>query len=226
MVEPLETLSVPVVEALSHLKVDSASGNGNGGSGENSTQKSISNNWKVTFSQPASNYLDFRKRLEEGNVSLENVILKSNENELTGTVKVKNICFEKSVYIRCTTSDWTDYTDTACVFVNNNTSSSVTIIYDTFSFKISLPETDKSTLQFCVRFASTHGEFWDNNNAKNYTIVRNTESVKEDELNMSFVRNVIVSNDRAVRGPVRANTWPRYTHWSAENAEFQASSYW
>ncbi|XP_025074818.1 protein phosphatase 1 regulatory subunit 3B-B isoform X3 [Pogonomyrmex barbatus] len=43
--------------------------------------------WQVTFQQPASDYLAFRRKLDQENVSLENVIVRESEQCLVGTVK-------------------------------------------------------------------------------------------------------------------------------------------
>lgn len=98
--------------------------------------------WECTFTQPASDYLEFRRRLDENFVSLENVIVKESEESIVGTVKVKNISFQKEVVIRSTPDGWTTQEDTFCTFVNNANPSipgSVKVIYETFSFKVTLP---------------------------------------------------------------------------------------
>ena len=190
------------------------------------------NLWKILFNQPASNYLEFRKRLEESNVSLENVIVKSNENDLTGTVKVKNISFEKRVIIRSTTDNWSSHQDVNCSFVDNNTSSSVTIIYDTFSFKLSLNDSNDN-VQFCVCFQSPQGEYWDNNDGKNYKLVRRDEqNTNEDDTSSKNLRNVrdIINNGISQQQqhlPVRANSWPKYVPCNNTNINsYQGSVYW
>ncbi|MRA76055.1 hypothetical protein GH890_32010, partial [Bacillus thuringiensis] len=58
----------------------------------------------LNFSQPASNYLAFRERLESGLVSLENVVLR--DYTIAGTIKVKNAAFEKVVTVRHTFDSW------------------------------------------------------------------------------------------------------------------------
>lgn len=190
------------------------------------TAKPSVNLWKVLFNQPASNYLEFRKRLEDSNVSLENVIVKTNENDLTGTVKVKNICFEKSVIVRSTTNNWSSHRDINCSFVDNNTSSSVTIIYDTFSFKIPLCD-NNDNIQFCVCFKSAQGEYWDNNDGKNYKLVRNDEqNAAAEDKNIKNVRDII-NNGISQHVPVRSNTWPSYAQYSTTNINsYQGSVYW
>nr|CAI5864740.1 unnamed protein product [Callosobruchus analis] len=75
--------------------------------------------WQITFAQPASDYVEFRKRLDEGNVSLENVIIKESDDTLVGTVKVKNIAFEKEVFVRSSINNWQTHEDTYCSYVPN-----------------------------------------------------------------------------------------------------------
>ncbi|CAI9617387.1 unnamed protein product [Staurois parvus] len=48
----------------------------------------------LDFEQPAADYLDFRNRLQADSVCLENCTLK--ERALVGTIKVKNLAFEKA----------------------------------------------------------------------------------------------------------------------------------
>ena len=45
--------------------------------------------WELTFSQPASDYLEFRNRLDQQNLSLENVVLREADQQLVGSIKVK-----------------------------------------------------------------------------------------------------------------------------------------
>lgn len=129
--------------------------------------------WEATFAQPASNYLEFRKTLDEKNVSLENVIIKESEESVIGTIKVRNLSFEKQVFVRSSTDSWSTQEDTYCTFLNNNPAAlqCVKIIYDTFSFRLTLPPKSRC-LEFCVCYKTDQGEFWDNNDGKNYQIIR------------------------------------------------------
>lgn len=76
----------------------------------------VTEEWTITFRQPASDYLHFRNKLDTGNVSLENVIVKENESMLVGTVKVKNVSFEKEVLVRLTWDSWKSVQDTFCTY--------------------------------------------------------------------------------------------------------------
>ncbi|KAJ8966069.1 hypothetical protein NQ314_003753 [Rhamnusium bicolor] len=134
--------------------------------------------WEVTFSQPASDYVDFRKRLDIDKVSLENVIIKDSEDIILGTIKVSNISFHKEVIVRSTTNTWKTYEDAFCVYVPNNLASNVSpayVLYDTFSFKIPLPP-KSNKIEFCVCFRCDGTEYWDNNQGKNYIILKKIQS--------------------------------------------------
>lgn len=117
--------------------------------------------WTIEFRQPASEYLKFRDRIEEKNISLENVIIQESESSVVGTVKVKNISFQKEVFVRSSWDNWKSQTDTFCTF--SKIGSSAYTIYDTFSFKLTLPPNSRK-LEFCVCFRANSCEYWDNNN--------------------------------------------------------------
>lgn len=74
--------------------------------------------YSLNFGQPASDYYKFRQRLEANNMSLENVLL--NGFQINGTIKVKNISFEKKVFIRCSFNKWKDYEDYEAVYVSSD----------------------------------------------------------------------------------------------------------
>lgn len=134
--------------------------------------------WELAFAQPASDYLDFRSRLDKLNLSLENVVLQEADQQLVGTVKVKNLAFSKQVTVRITFDNWKTQTDFEATFATpsglQGGSNTPTInLFDTFSFKIPIPALVPSNrIQFCVRFTCEAGEFWDNNGGKNYVIVK------------------------------------------------------
>ncbi|CAH0599396.1 unnamed protein product [Chrysodeixis includens] len=126
--------------------------------------------WETRFLQPASDYLEFRRRITEECVSLENVIIKQDECAVDGTVKVKNLDFTKEVLVRTSSDGWLTTEDTFCAFVetgplNQNGVSN----YDTFGFRLQLPIHSRR-LDFAVCFRCKGDEFWDNNHGINYTI--------------------------------------------------------
>ncbi|CAL8070063.1 unnamed protein product [Calicophoron daubneyi] len=152
--------------------------------------------WTLCFQQPAAQYLEFRKRIENHSVSLENItIIQPKEDSvsqlpyLSGTIKVKNIAFQKQVLVRLTTDNWRSYTDYSA---NYNIKLSEGTTYnptksDTFSFEIPVDNgirPDQCTnspfacqrIEFAVRYLVGEngciGQFWDSNDGKNYVIER------------------------------------------------------
>lgn len=167
--------------------------------------------WEMTFPQPASNYLEFRKRLDEGKVSLENVIVKESESLVTGTVKVRNISFQKEVIIRYTTNSWVSHTDVTCMYVPSATPSSITIVYDTFAFQISIPKS-ANKIEFCIAYRTETEEFWDNNNSRNYIIrkgmtpPRNCPDIALD--------NTISSKRYPDINHAKIDSWTEFASWT------------
>ncbi|KAG5266372.1 hypothetical protein AALO_G00231240 [Alosa alosa] len=122
----------------------------------------------LDFAQPSADYLDFRSRLLRNGVCLENCTLQ--ERSLTGTVKVRNLAFEKSVQVRITFDSWQSFTDTECTFMNNVYGCQDT---DIFSFAIELPGyvAPNNRVEFCICYRPAGQIFWDNNDGNNYRLV-------------------------------------------------------
>lgn len=141
---------------------------------EDDEEKQISASWEISFKQPASEYVKFRETLDRGYVALENVLLKNEICRMVGTVKVKNITFEKKVFVRFTSDGWKSFLD--CVAAYQPSSSK---FYDTFSFEIELPNNGndpKARIEFCICFEATSPgsdtpqQFWDSNGGRNYVL--------------------------------------------------------
>lgn len=132
--------------------------------------------WQVTFPQPASDYLAFRRKLDQENVSLENVIVRESEQCLVGTVKVRNLAYDKEVVVRASSDSWSTHEDVHCTYVAQPGSPrpGPLILYDTFRFRLTLPVAS-STIEFCVRYRTEGKESWDNNEGKNYLVRKKQE---------------------------------------------------
>ena len=160
------------------------------------------------FEQPASNYLDFRDRLEKDTVCLENVLIKDNIT-VVGTVKVKNIAFEKSVIVRVTFDEWKTHKDIEASFVFPSQTCSSRDKYDTFSFTVDMPPNlSGRNFEFCICYTTNHQSFWDNNHGNNYKII--TEKEKEfvkDEERVSF---------QSLNGN---HSWGQFSYWQAGQDE-------
>uniref|UniRef100_A0A3Q3B2C4 Protein phosphatase 1 regulatory subunit n=1 Tax=Kryptolebias marmoratus TaxID=37003 RepID=A0A3Q3B2C4_KRYMA len=121
----------------------------------------------LDFKQPSADYLDFRNRLIQNSICLESCSLQ--ERSLTGTIKVRNIGFEKSVQVRVTYDSWASFTDVDCTFMNNVYSCQDT---DTFAFVLELPSyiPPQNRVEFCICFKVQGQTYWDNNDGKNYVL--------------------------------------------------------
>uniref|UniRef100_A0A8D8WV43 Protein phosphatase 1 regulatory subunit n=1 Tax=Cacopsylla melanoneura TaxID=428564 RepID=A0A8D8WV43_9HEMI len=166
--------------------------------------------WEIMFSQPASNYIEFRKRLDEGKVSLENVIVKESESLVTGTVKVRNLSFHKQVIIRYSVNNWVSYSDVRCTYVPSATPSSITIVYDTFAFQISIPK-NVIQVEFCFAYRTEEGEFWDNNNGKNYIIKKGIAPPRNSPL---LEDNSISAKRYLDINHAKIDSWTEFASWT------------
>ena len=126
----------------------------------------------LNFSQPASEYLAFRDKIEQNSVSLENVLL--NEYTVLGTIKVKNLSFEKRVFVRHTVNYWDTHCDTDATFIPGpGDIPGRPSCHDTFQFSFQLhATTDRSMhIQFAVCYETLGVQYWDSNGGENYVIV-------------------------------------------------------
>ncbi|XP_054913992.1 protein phosphatase 1 regulatory subunit 3C-B-like [Poeciliopsis prolifica] len=121
----------------------------------------------LDFTPPAADYLDLRNRLKAQHVCLESCSVQ--EHLLSGTVQVRNICFEKSVSVRITFDSWSSFQDVRCRYLNN--------VYgcpdiDTFTFSIPLPPdlVPSSQVEFCIWYQTKDQVHWDNNLGNNYRL--------------------------------------------------------
>jgi protein phosphatase 1 regulatory subunit 3A/B/C/D/E len=127
-------------------------------------------------------------------VSLENVIIKEAESTVVGTVKVKNLSFHKEVFIRASWDSWKSQVDTFCTFSQIVGASGAYVIYDTFSFKLTLPPHSRH-LEFCVCYQADGKEYWDNNQGINY-ILTNRVSAHQQENELVMRLNDVNLQDK------------------------------
>ncbi|XP_028457171.1 protein phosphatase 1 regulatory subunit 3B isoform X2 [Perca flavescens] len=126
------------------------------------------NQLTLDFAQPSSDYLLFRQRLEADYVCLEQCVLR--EKLLAGTVKVRNVSFEKRVKLRWTSDGWRSHADVDCEYMKDAYPS---MHSDTFAFSVALPErlAPRQRVEFAVCYAVDGREYWDSNRGDNYRIV-------------------------------------------------------
>lgn len=121
----------------------------------------------LLFTPPAADYLDLRNRLKAQRVCLETCSVQ--DRLLSGTVQVRNLCFDKSVSVRITFDSWRSFQDVACLYLNNVYGCPDT---DTFSFSVSVPEVlqPSNRVEFCIKYQTPDQTFWDNNHGNNYQL--------------------------------------------------------
>lgn len=182
-------------------------------------------NWEITFSQPASDYVQFRNRLDKQNVCLENVIIKENEDQIFGTIKVANLSYEKTIFVRSSCDDWSTHQDISCSYVPNSLSSSAAtsayVIYDTFTFNLNLP-TKSKRMEFCICFRSGQTEYWDNNENKNYLLLKRIQFLPRMNSTDSFLnspnntpaKNITSTGNSYFGNSTNTNNWSEFASWS------------
>lgn len=117
------------------------------------------------FQQPGGlpNFLD---RVRDQQVCLENAVVSDPTIlAISGTVRVRNLDFNKSVHIRYTLDLWKTYADLQATYVQNSCDG----FSDKFSFVLyanNLPVGQR--LELAVRFHCKGCQYWDNNNGANY----------------------------------------------------------
>ncbi|XP_046143198.1 protein phosphatase 1 regulatory subunit 3C-B isoform X2 [Osmia bicornis bicornis] len=188
---------------------------------ENDEPSELMSPWQVTFPQPASDYLAFRRKLDQENVSLENVIVKESEQWIVGTVKVRNLAYDKEVVVRASNDSWKTHEDVHCTYVEQPGAPAL-ILYDTFRFRLTLPLTS-NVVEFCVRYRTDGKEYWDNNDGTNYVVRKKLEPrappKRYDILTTScdgFSSNGVArDNITRITDATRANmrTWSEFASW-------------
>lgn len=121
------------------------------------------------FTLPASQE-ELLQKVRKQKVVLESVLLLPGITCMNGIIRVLNVSFEKQVYVRMTLNNWISYYDILAEFMPNSCGSET----DQFCFKISLVppfQKDGIKVEFCIRYETSVGTFWANNDDKNYTLI-------------------------------------------------------
>ncbi|NWV30163.1 PPR3A phosphatase, partial [Origma solitaria] len=121
------------------------------------------------FTLPASQE-ELLQKVREQKVVLESVLLLPGVTCMNGIIRVLNVSFQKQVYVRMTLDNWLSYYDILAEFMPNSCGNET----DQFCFKISLAppyQKDGVKVEFCIRYETSVGTFWANNDDKNYTLI-------------------------------------------------------
>ncbi|XP_034735301.1 uncharacterized protein ppp1r3ab isoform X2 [Etheostoma cragini] len=122
----------------------------------------------LTFSLPLSNKELFVK-VREQKLELEAIELLPGTTILKGVIRVLNISFDKTVYVRTTLDSWSSHFDLLAEYMPGSSDS----LMDGFSFKLTLvpPFGEQGVrVDFCLRYETPVGTFWANNNESNYVL--------------------------------------------------------
>lgn len=108
----------------------------------------------------------FLDRVREKQVNLENAAVTDPINlTITGTVRVRNLDFHKSVYVRYTTDNWRSFSDLQASYVDNSCDG----FSDKFTFTIFGTSVQLGQrIELAARFHCRGQQFWDNNYDTNY----------------------------------------------------------
>ncbi|KAK3728914.1 hypothetical protein QZH41_005425 [Actinostola sp. cb2023] len=115
---------------------------------------------------------DFDMRFEKNGVCLENVFeLSCSTNGLVGIIRVKNVAYEKDVFVRYTLNRWRDKQEEKAEFIYQCSDGTA----DKFVFRLAIrPKspgqevTGHGLLEFAVGYQVNYAVYWDNNNGFNY----------------------------------------------------------
>ncbi|XP_021174730.2 uncharacterized protein ppp1r3ab [Fundulus heteroclitus] len=122
----------------------------------------------LTFSLPLSPK-DVRAKVLDQKVELETIGLLPGTTILKGVIRVLNISYNKSVFIRTSLDRWVTHFDLLAEYVPGSSDG----VTDSFSFKLTLvpPLGDQGVrVDFCLRYETPAGTFWANNTDRNYVV--------------------------------------------------------
>ncbi|XP_026871820.2 uncharacterized protein si:ch211-167b20.8 [Electrophorus electricus] len=109
-----------------------------------------------------------------------------------GLIRVLNISFHKSVYVRSTMDGWITYFDYPADYVQGSNDGET----DKFSFRLSFAEPylfNGARIDFVVRYKTSDGEFWANNSGRNYsvTLLKSYEGTAEASKEENLIRGIL-----------------------------------
>ncbi|XP_033881526.2 protein phosphatase 1 regulatory subunit 3A-like [Acipenser ruthenus] len=126
-----------------------------------------------------SSHDELMQKLYEQKVELESFeFVPGGLTAMKGIIRVFNVCFEKLVYVRMTLDAWNSYYDLMAQYVPGSSDGET----DQFSFKISLVppyQKDGGKVEFCIRYETSVGTFWANNNGLNYVLFCHKKEIPE-----------------------------------------------
>ncbi|XP_039523817.1 uncharacterized protein ppp1r3aa [Pimephales promelas] len=149
---------------------------------------------------------DMEVRLQKQKLELERIELLPGSTTIRGIVRVLNLCFHKAVYIRVTLDGWQSHSELLAEYVPGSSNGET----DCFSFLLVLTppfQVEGVRVEFCLRYESDVGTFWDNNGGTNYIVFchqRRRSDQREKEKESEREKLVEESNQKSIRSCLKA----------------------
>lgn len=120
----------------------------------------------LNFIQPLSGK-KLIESLDRQNVCLESITVR--EYSILGHIKVKNLAYEKRLFVRYTLDNWSSYQETSAHYVYACSTADL----DTFKFEIFIPEDLEKDIkiEFAICYQVLGLQFWDNNCGDNFRLI-------------------------------------------------------
>ncbi|EMP25611.1 Protein phosphatase 1 regulatory subunit 3A [Chelonia mydas] len=148
------------------------------------------------FILPASQE-DLLQQVRVQKVLLESIEFLPGITCMKGIIRVLNVSFEKLIYVRMSLDDWLTYYDILADYVPNSCDGET----DQFFFKISLVppyQRNGAKVEFCIRYETSVGTFWANNDDKNYILlchkketVQEVDDVSHEEATDKYIKGCL-----------------------------------
>uniref|UniRef100_A0A8H7K4H3 CBM21 domain-containing protein n=1 Tax=Bionectria ochroleuca TaxID=29856 RepID=A0A8H7K4H3_BIOOC len=145
------------------------------------------------------------------NVHLKKIAMAPDQN-LRGSVLVKNLAFVKSVICRFTFDGWATFSDVCASYAPRAEYKRDPEGYDRFNFSIDisgLTAPMSKTIILCVCFTCNDQMYWDSNNGANYEIplAKQEASAEEDPIIPDFCRKEADRNPE-IYLPLKVDKYP------------------
>lgn len=126
----------------------------------------------LNFRQPRTCMLTFVEKLEKNSVQLGSIEIK--DGVIVGEIVVKNLAYEKTVFVRYTGTRWNSFTDVYASYVSRKPEPNLPGC-DAFEFQFPVPlEVHRDgCVEFAVCYEVDGMTFWDNGgDGKNYRVTK------------------------------------------------------
>lgn len=109
------------------------------------------------------------QRVDTQMIELEILELLPGTTTIRGIIRVANLCYTKSVYVRMSLDRWTSYFDLLAEYMPGSSDRKT----DRFTFNYTLVppiDRDGARVEMCLRYETPVGTFWANNSEMNYVL--------------------------------------------------------